>query len=158
MSSKTKDPHTATGRDNETYSIIGAAMEIHSVLGYGFLEGVYQDALEREFRLRSIPYRREPTIPVSYKGNTLGTPYRTDFICYEGIIVELKALQKISGSETAQVIHYLKASGFSKALLINFGAPSLQFKRYVYSNKNPRKSAESADDSSTSDPKNASSS
>ena len=118
--------------DEETYAIIGAAMTVHSQLGHGFLEAVYQEALEHEFRFLNIPYQREHKLPIYYRDAKLKTYYQTDFICYGSVIVELKALQQISGIEESQVINYLKASGLNRALLINFGTPKLQHKRLVY--------------------------
>lgn len=119
-------------RDPETYAIIGAAMEIHRELGPGFLEAVYQDALEWEFKIRNIPFVREHPIPVIYKGTKLGTPYRVNFFCFGSVLVELKAIKTLSPIEDAQAIHYLKATGFHRAMLINFGAPSLEYKRLVH--------------------------
>ena len=113
-------------RDPETYAIIGAAMAVHGELGHGFLEPVYQEALEREFIARSIPYEREHSLPILYRGALLKTIYRTDFICHGTVIIEIKALQELSGREEAQMLNYLKASCLTKGLLINFGAPSLQ--------------------------------
>ena len=133
---------TVAKRDEKTYAIIGAAMEVHKELGHGFLEAVYQEAFARELTLRAIPFMREHPIPVHYKGEQLGTPYRSDFLCCDEIIVELKALSAIGGTEEAQVIHYLKASGYHKGLLLNFGATSLQYKRLVF---NLRESVQSAD-------------
>ena len=118
--------------DKETYAIIGAAMTVHSQLGHGFLEAVYQEALEHEFRFLNIPYQREHKLPVYYRDAKLKTYYQADFVCYGSVIVELKALQQISGIEESQVINYLKASGLNRALLINFGTPKLQHKRLVY--------------------------
>ncbi|MBI5177990.1 MAG: GxxExxY protein [Nitrospinae bacterium] len=129
--------------DENTYQIIGAAMEVHRQLGCGFLESVYQEALALEFQLRNIPFEIEQQLPVHYKDQKLESCYRADFVCYGAIIVELKALSKTGGIEEAQVINYLKASGYSKALLLNFGTKSLEHKRFVF----PKsvKSVESAD-------------
>ena len=118
-------------RDNESYEVIGAAMKVHSELGNGFLEAVYQESLEIEFQNRKIPYKREMKIPVYYCGKELKTYYQADFVCYDNIIVELKALKSLSDIEKAQVLNYLKASKLKKALLINFGENHLVFKRFV---------------------------
>ena len=118
--------------DQRTYNVIGAAMEVHRHLGSGFLEAVYQEALEREFRIRKIPFRSQPTIPVYYKGEELEKKYQPDFICYEEIILEIKALSSISGIEKAQLINYLKSTGLNVGLLVNFGGRSLEYKRFVY--------------------------
>ena len=119
-------------QDTETYAIIGAAMTVHNELSSGFLEAVYQEALEKEFKIKHIPYQREEELPIFYKDEKLDTFYKADFICFEKVIVELKALKQLSGLEKAQVINYLKASGLNRALLINFGASKLQYKRLVY--------------------------
>ena len=118
-------------RDTETFAIIGAAMEVHRILGHGFLEAVYQEALAEEFTVRGIPFRREVELSVTYKGRQLKTLYRVDFICYGSVLVELKALEKIGGTERAQVLNYLKATGINRAMLLNFGSPSLQHERLV---------------------------
>ena len=105
-------------RDEQTYAIIGAAMAVHGELGHGFLEPVYQEALEREFVARSIPCEREYPLPIHYRGKPLNTTYRADFVCHGSLIVELKAL------------------------LLNFGSQRLEYKRLVF---NLRSSASSAD-------------
>jgi GxxExxY protein len=133
---------TSASRDPETFAIIGAAMEVHRVLGHGFLEAVYQDALEREFIMRGIPYRREQPIPVLYKGHQLPSSYRADFVCHGAVIVELKAIKKLTEIEDAQILNYLKATGFKRALMFNFAAQRLEHKRFV--NNYLRPSASSA--------------
>ena len=117
-------------RDPETYVLIGAAMEVHKELGCGFLESVYHEALAIELSARQIPHRREAALPVFYKGRQLACGYRVDFICFDSTMIEIKAIAALTGREEAQTINYLKAAqGLKKALLINFGAPSLQCKR-----------------------------
>jgi GxxExxY protein len=121
------------GRDPQTYAIIGAAMEVHRQLRHGFLEGVYQEAFELELTEMGIPHDREVPITVEYKGTTLACAYKADFICYGEVLVELKAVSALSGADEAQVINYLKATGSGPALLLNFGAPRLEYKRLVFS-------------------------
>ena len=118
-------------RDEQTYEIIGAAMAVHNELGCGFLEAVYQDALEIEFKERGIPFEREKRLDVFYSGQKLNSFYRVDFICFDEVIVETKAISKLSGTDEGQVINQLKASKLAKALLINFGTPKLDYKRLV---------------------------
>jgi GxxExxY protein len=96
-----------TESDPRTFAIIGAAMEVHNQLGCGFLEAVYQEALAIEFGKREIPFKREVRLPISYKGELLATVYCVDFICFDSVIIELKALAHMSGTEEAQVINYL---------------------------------------------------
>jgi len=126
----TKDP---AERDPRTYAIIGAAIEVHKQLGQGFLEPVYQEALAIEFGRRNIPFRREVRLPIHYKEQLLGTTYCADFICFDSIVVELKALSRMSGTEESQVINYLKATRFQLGLLLNFGTRSLEHRRLVFS-------------------------
>ncbi len=128
-------------RDPKTFQIIGAALEVHRTLGPGFLEAVYQEAFAKELDRRGIPFRVEVQLPVFYKGEKLSTSYRADFVCFDSVIVEVKALGQLTGLEESQVINYLKASCHSVGLLINFGARSLQHRRLVFS---PTNSAESA--------------
>ncbi|MCA1606752.1 MAG: GxxExxY protein [Acidobacteria bacterium] len=108
-------------------------MEVHRQLGCGFLEPVYQEALALEFTNRQIPFTREIKLPLTYKGQPLDTHYCADFICFSSVVVELKALARTGGIEEAQVINYLKATGHQVGLLINFGAKSLQHRRFVLS-------------------------
>lgn len=119
------------GRDAQTYTIIGAAMEVHRTLGSEFLEPTYQAALEVEFGLNGIPYAREVGIPIQYKAVSLGVNYRADFVCFGSILVELKSLDQLTKRETAQVVHYLAASRIPVGLLLNFGAARLQYRRFV---------------------------
>ena len=129
-------------RDPQTYAIIGAAMEIHRRLGHGFLEAVYQEAAVLEFPRQNIPFQREVVLPVRYRDTILSTSYRADFICFSDIIVEFKALSRLTTIEEAQVFNYLKATGYRRGLLINFGASSLEYKRLVWGYDN-QKSAKS---------------
>jgi GxxExxY protein len=117
---------------------------VHEELGHGFLEAAYQAALEKELLSRKIPHEREKRLPVHYGGEVIAE-YQADFLCFGDIIVELKALKEITGTEEAQVINYLKASGLHRGLLINFGAASLYYKRLVLNFKG---SAQSIDPNS----------
>ena len=117
--------------ENESYRIIGAAMEVHNELGPGFLEAVYQEALAIEFEKQQIPFIKEPKLVIIYKGQELNKYYEADFVCYDKIIVETKATKQLTGTDESQVINYLKATGFKLALLFNFGAESLEYKRLV---------------------------
>jgi len=118
--------------DAESYAVIGAAMKVHSELGHGFLENVYQEALEMEFVHRGIPYEREKCLQLVYREQIMKATYKLDFLCFGNLIVELKALSALNGEHQAQVLNYLKATGFERALLINFGEPSLKFHRLVF--------------------------
>ncbi len=113
-----------------THAIIGAAMEVHTVLGPGFLEAVYEEALAHEFNLRSIPFERQADLCVDYKGIKAGR-YRADFWVDSKVIVELKAIQRLTNVEMAQLINYLKATQMRVGLLLNFATPRLEYERRI---------------------------
>ena len=115
--------------EEETRKIISACMEVHNELKNGFLEPVYQEALECEFKIQRIPYEREKKLNIIYKGAKLAKEYFADFYCYNNIIVELKAVSKLGNEHKSQVINYLKAVNKEIGLLINFGKASLQWER-----------------------------
>jgi GxxExxY protein len=120
-----------------TGKILGAAMEVHSILGTGFLESVYEESLAVEFKIREIPFDKQKTFEVSYK-DVLVKQFTCDFVVGKLVIVELKAIKRITDIEQAQLLNYLKVSGLEVGLLLNFGAKSLEYKRMVYSNlRNP---------------------
>lgn len=118
--------------DPQTYETIGAAMDVHKTLGCGFLEAAYQEAMAIELELRGVPFRREVELPVSYKDRRLSCSYRADFVAWNDIIVELKAMGVLGGVEQAQTISYLKATGIRRGLLLNFGAARLEYSRFVF--------------------------
>ena len=105
----------------QSYAINGAAMNVYNALGHGFLEAVYQEALELEFIKRGIPYEREKELKIFYEGKELRQTYKADFVCYGDIIVELKAVPHLDESHRSQFFNYLKATGFKLGLLYNFG-------------------------------------
>ena len=116
----------------EVYRIVGAAMDVYYQLGRGFLEPVYQEALEIEFRRRRIPCKPQHEIVIHYKGEALKKKYVADFICYGQIVIELKSLDGLSGRDVGQLLNYMKATKFNVGLLINFGSPGrLDWNRYV---------------------------
>ncbi len=117
---------------DEVYAIVGAAMEVHRELGPGFLEAVYQEALEKEFQYREIPYQKEYRINIYYKGVLLSKYYEADFICYGKVVVELKALSCLCPGHEAQLLNCLKTTRMKAGVLINFGAESLEYKRMVH--------------------------
>lgn len=116
---------------DETYSIIGLCMEVHKVLGKGHNEKVYGDALEFEFKLNKIDYIREQKYTIEYKGIQLPSYYYSDFTLLNNIILEIKAIQTLTSSETKQVLNYLAASKCNLGLLVNFGEDSLKYKRII---------------------------
>ncbi|MBA3029577.1 MAG: GxxExxY protein [Desulfobacteraceae bacterium] len=107
-------------------------MEVHIELGFGFLEAVYQEALETELVSKGIPFKAQPLIQIAYKGRLLNKTYQPDFICFDEVIIEIKAISGLSGIEEAQLINYLKATNLKVGLLLNFGAKSLESKRIVH--------------------------
>jgi len=113
-----------------TFTVIGAAMEVHKILGPGFLEAVYQSALERELSLREIPFEQKVKLPVTYKDVTVGI-YEADLVVDKKIILELKSVSKLNTSHQAQAMHYLTATGLRLALLLNFGTNSLEHRRVI---------------------------
>ena len=107
----------------ESYKIVGAAFKVYNGLGPGFLEAVYQEALEIEFQRQGIPYEREKELKIMYDGVELKQTYKADFVCFGKIIVELKAVSELIDAHKAQVYNYLHATGFKLGLLLNFGCP-----------------------------------
>jgi GxxExxY protein len=118
-------------RDPQTYAIIGAAMAVHAELGCGFLEAVYQEALAIQLAAQGVPFQREVELVIHYRDHALHCRYKADFVCCGEIIVETKALKQLTSIERAQVINQLKATRLRRALLINFGAQSLEYERVV---------------------------
>jgi GxxExxY protein len=117
---------------DEAYAVVGAAIEVHRELGPGFLEAVYQEAIELELKSRVVPFVPQQSLQIYYKGQVLRQVYIADLVCYGQIIVELKALTRLSPREEAQILHYLKATGYRVGLLINFGSTDkLERKRFV---------------------------
>jgi GxxExxY protein len=135
---------TPDQRDPQTYQIIGAAFEVHREMSCGFLEYAYQEALAIEFELRGIPFRREVDLPLYYKGRMLKCVYRADFVCFESVIVETKALKTVTDVERAQLINYLRITRFERGLVLNFGCVSLQHERFANSLPSSAQSAKSA--------------
>jgi len=107
-------------------------MEVHRELGSGFLEAVYQEALGKEFEIQEIPFEPQPLVEIYFKGKPLDKKYQPDYLCFDSVIVEIKAIAGITGKEEAQLINYLKATKLEVGLLINFGSRSLEYKRLVY--------------------------
>ena len=116
----------------ECYAIVGAAIEVHKQLGHGFLEAVYQEALDKELTERGIPFRPKAKLEIEYKEALLDKHYEADFICYEKIVVEIKSAETLTSKDTSQVINYLKATGLRLGILINFGSEGkLEWRRLV---------------------------
>ena len=115
----------------ESYKIIGICMNIHSTLGNGFLEAVYSEVLEKEFVKNNIPYQREVKLDLFFNGEKLDKKYKADFICFDNIILEIKAVSFIHENFTKQTLNYLKATDKKLGLFINFGEKSLKYKRII---------------------------
>ena len=116
----------------ESYRIVGAAFKVYNTLGHGFLEAVYQEALEIEFQHQGIPYEREKELKIYYGGVELKQTYKADFVCFGKIIVELKAVSVLDDAHRSQVYNYLHATGYKLGLLLNFGySEELEYQRIV---------------------------
>ncbi len=115
----------------ETYAIIGVAMEVHKCLGHGFLESVYKEALEYEFQLRNINYEREKEFTINYKGITLSKKYYSDYLIEGKVVLEVKAVSDIVSAHVSQTLNYIRAGDVKIGLLINFGSESLEWKRLI---------------------------
>ena len=132
MNHETHEPHEKILYKDESYAIQGAVFEVYREMGCGFLETVYQECLERELKLRNIPFVAQQELRLAYKGESLKQTYKPDLICYSAIIVELKALSEVCGEHRAQVLNYLKATGMRLGLLVNFGChPKATVERLV---------------------------
>ncbi len=129
--------HNPIFRDSRTYEIIGAAMAVHRELGPGFLESVYADAMVVELRARGVPFAREVRLPIVYRGQPLPGHARVDFLCFDEVIVELKAQSTLGKADASQVIHYLKAALLETGLLLNFGEPRLNYERFIFTHAAP---------------------
>lgn len=116
---------------DEAYSIVGCCMEVHKTLGKGFNEIVYKDALEIEFKLNNISFEREKKFELTYKSFPLPRQYNADFVVYDKIILEAKAIESLSNSNIKQTLNYLAASEMKLGLLVNFGEDSLKYKRVI---------------------------
>jgi len=117
---------------DESYAIIGAFFEVYKKMGCGYLESVYQECLSIEFEERKNPFIDQPKLKLNYKRRVLKQTYEPDFICYNGIVVELKAIKCLMDEHRAQVINYLKATGMQLGLLVNFGHyPQIEHERFV---------------------------
>ena len=118
--------------EKETYQILGACFEVYKEKGCGFLEGVYQECLEHEFDLQAIPAKALVSLPLTYKGRKLRKSYEADFICFDRVLLEIKAVSKLVDEHRAQVQNYLHATGLKVGLLVNFGHyPKVEHERYV---------------------------
>ncbi len=121
--------------DPQTYSIIGAAIDVHRELGFGFLEGVYQEALAIELENSGVGFCEHVDLGIDYKGERLRSAYRADFVCCQRVLVEIKAVRALSSNDEAQILNYLKASRLEIGLLLNFGAARLEHRRFIWTHR-----------------------
>ena len=120
----------------ESYKIIGACFEVYKEKGCGFLEAVYQECLDRELGIQTIPFEAKKSLPLFYKGQPLRQTFQPDFICFDRIVIEIKAVSALADEHRAQVINYLNAGEFKVGLLVNFGHyPKLEYERFVNDRK-----------------------
>lgn len=118
----------------ETYRIRGAVFEVYGQMGSGFLEAVYQECLQLEFAKRAIPFQPQQPVQLVYAGSVLSQTYRADFVCFDRVLLELKAVRAIAPEHWAQLINYLKATGLPLGFLVNFGAaPRVEIERFALS-------------------------
>ena len=118
--------------EKETYRILGACFEVYTEKGCGFLEAVYQECLEHEFELQQLPAKSQVTLPLTYKGRKLKKTYEADFICFDKVLLEIKAVSNLTDEHRAQLQNYLHATGLKVGLLVNFGHyPKVEHERYV---------------------------
>lgn len=132
MNHETHEEHERIIFKEESYAIQGAIFEVYREMGCGFLESVYQECLEKELRKRGIPFEAQKELQLFYKGESLRQIFKPDLICYGKIIIELKAVKELAPEHAAQVLNYLKATGMTLGLLVNFGShPKVTIKRFA---------------------------
>ena len=135
MNHEIHEKHEKIFFKEESFAIQGAAFEVYKKMGSGFLESVYQECLEKEFTLRKIPYKNQVEITLNYKNIPLNQTYRADFVCYDSILIEIKAVSQILNVHRAQVLNYLRASNLKLGLLLNFSSfPKIGIERIVLLN------------------------
>jgi GxxExxY protein len=118
--------------ENEAFQVRGAVFEVYRAMGAGFLEAVYQECLEVEFARRGVPFEAKKPLRLAYRGETLRQTYSADFVCYDRIIVELKAVRAIAPEHRAQTVNYLRVTGMRLGQLINFGStPQVEIERFI---------------------------
>jgi len=131
-SAEQQTPRRGLRYGNETYAILGACFAVYQDKGCGFLEAVYQECLEIEFRARGISFRAQPVLGLAYRGQPLTQTYAADFICFDRVLVEIKAVRALDPKHRAQTMHYLRATGIEVGLLVNFGHyPQCEHERIV---------------------------